>query len=89
MKAMSACATTNTSLRRRPIAISRSSGMLWPAAQAAPIKEPTLEPIMCDGARPRSMSACRTPTCATPFIPPPPRISVNGVPGLTRCVRLP
>src|SRR5881409_3497415 len=42
LNAMSACATTNTSLRRSDSATSRSSATLLPADHAAPTREPTL-----------------------------------------------
>src|SRR5207245_2759857 len=53
LNAMSAWATTNTSLRRSDSATSRSSATLLPADQAAPTRAPTLEPTICLGGRPR------------------------------------
>src|SRR5437879_8456 len=79
LNAMSACATAKISLRTRPTAISCSSAMLFPADQAAPTSAPTLDPTICDGTSPRSVSACSTPTWATPFMPPPPSTRVNWV----------
>src|SRR6266536_3009827 len=61
-KAISACATANTSLRDRLSAISRSLAIPMPPAQAAPTSAPTLDPMMRAGRWPRSRNAWITPT---------------------------
>src|SRR2546426_4013062 len=53
--------------------------MLFPADHPAPTSAPTLEPTICAGTSPRSVSAWSTPTCATPFMPPPPSTRVKRV----------
>ena len=65
------------------------SGPAWrPAAQAAPISDPMLDPTTRLGTSPRSSSARSTPMWASPLRPPPLSTRVKGRSGFTRLPRL-
>ena len=59
-----------------------------PAAQAAPISDPMLDPTTRLGTSPRSSSARSTPMWASPLRPPPLSTRVKGRSGFTRLPRL-
>ena len=59
-----------------------------PAAHAAPISDPMLDPTTRLGTSPRSSSARSTPMWASPLRPPPLRTRVKGRSGFTRLPRL-
>src|ERR1051325_8839740 len=63
------------SRRRSDCARVVSSWMLMPPTRAAASRAPMLVPEYSVGSMPRSSSACITPMCANPFMPPPPRTS--------------
>src|SRR3989442_1723531 len=69
LNAMSAWATTNTSLRRSDSATSRSSATLLPADHAAPTRAPTLEPTMCGGGGRRTLDEFTAKRTAPHLLP--------------------
>ncbi len=83
-RATSTRATWNTSRRFTRSARASIRAGVAPAAHAAPISDPMLDPTTRLGASPRSSSARNTPMWASPLRPPPLSTRVKGRSGITR-----